>query len=598
MRYLILGFIMCLYSVAPGSDLIMNVNNRSSQSLNGDWKIIIDPYENGFYDYRYQEYSDGYFQDAKAKDKTDRIEYNFDTADQLSVPGDWNTQRDELFLYEGTIWYRKKFDYEKKNESRLFVYFGAANYEAIVYLNGKKLGKHVGGFTPFNFEITDHVKTKNNSLVVKVDNKRYREAVPTVNTDWWNYGGLTRQVLLVETPKTFIRDYFIQLEKGSTKEISGWIKLDGQSSNRNITLEIPEAKIKKSFSSDDNGLIQINFQVNLTLWTPENPKVYKIKISSESDTIIDKIGFRSIETRGADILLNGTPIFLRGICYHEEQPLNGSRAFSKEDARTILSWVKEMNGNFMRLAHYPHNEFMAQMADEMGILLWEEIPVYWTILWENQETLANAVNQLSEVINRDRNRASVILWSMANETPLSEPRLDFLINLAEHARHLDPTRLITAAMERHYEQDNKTLLIDDPFGKVVDVLGCNEYLGWYDGLPEKCKDVKWDCIYNKPLIMSEFGGGALFGLHGDSLTRWSEEFQEDIYTQQIQMLEKIPFLRGTTPWILKDFRSPRRPLADIQNFYNRKGLISERGERKKAFYVMQGWYKKLEENQQ
>src|SRR5438874_1632259 len=142
-------------------------------------------------------------------------------------PGDWNTQRESLLFYEGTIWYKKSFDYQRKENTRLFVYFGAANYLADVYLNGEKLGRHEGGFTPFNFEVTKLVRDKANALIVKVDNKRRRDAVPTLNTDWWNYGGLTRQVELVETPATFVQDYFIQLQQGSRERINGWVRLNG-----------------------------------------------------------------------------------------------------------------------------------------------------------------------------------------------------------------------------------------------------------------------------------------------------------------------------------------------------------------------------------
>jgi beta-glucuronidase len=239
---------------------------------------------------------------------------------------------------------------------------------------------------------------------------------------------------------------------------------------------------------------------------------------------------------------------------------------------------------------------MVREADRMGIMVWSEIPVYWTILWENPATLENARNQLSEMIARDKNRAAVVIWSVANETPLSDSRLSFLRNLVAHARSLDPTRLISAAMERRY-LDATTQMIDDPLGQYLDVLGCNEYVGWYDGLPEKADQLEWRTKYQKPLIMSEFGGDALFGNHGDASARWTEEYQEDLYRHQIAMLKRIPFLRGTAPWILMDFRSPRRPLAKIQDYWNRKGLISNKGEKKKAFYVMQGYYTELREAQ-
>ena len=576
------------------AQLITNTEARKTISLNGQWQVIIDPYESGFYNYRYQPSDNGYFKNAKPKNKSELIEYDFDKSETLKVPGDWNTQSDQLFFYEGTVWYKKSFDYQRKPNTRLFVYFGGANYFADVYLNGEKLGQHEGGFTPFNFEITNRVKDTDNFLIVKVDNKRRRDAVPTLMTDWWNYGGITREVKLIETPATFVNDYVVQLQKGSRDRVTGWVKLNGERLNQKIHVRIPEAGISRLFTTNASGTAMIEFTADLKLWSPENPKLYDVFIEAETDQVREQIGFRSLETRGADILLNGQPIFLRGVCIHEEAPLRGGRAYSREDAVTLLSWAKELGANFVRLAHYPHNEFMVREADRMGIMVWSEIPVYWTIEWENPNTLKNARNQLQEVIARDKNRAAVVIWSVANETPLSDARLTFLKDLIAYARQLDPTRLLSAAMERHYENPT-TQMIDDPLGEFLDVLGCNEYVGWYDGLPEKADGLEWKSKYQKPLVMSEFGGDALFGHHGDPLTRWTEEYQENIYQHQISMLKKISFLRGTSPWILTDFRSPRRPLPGIQDYWNRKGLISDRGEKKKAFYVLQSWYKELRE---
>lgn len=574
--------------------LITNTDARQTSLLDGQWKTIIDPYESGYYDYRYQPSADGYFKDAKPKTKSDLIEYDFDKSGSLQVPGDWNSQAERLLFYEGTIWYKKSFDYQRKPDTRVFVYFGAANYLADVYLNGQKLGRHEGGFTPFNFEVTNLIRDTNNSLIVKVDNKRRRDAVPTLITDWWNYGGLTRQVKLIETPATFVQNYSIQLQKGSRNRIVGWVQLNGAKSDQKVTIGIPEARISKTFATDARGYAQISFDANLNLWSPEHPKLYDVLIESETDRLHDQIGFRSIETRGTQILLNGEPIFLRGVCIHEEAPFRSGRAYSDEDARTLLGWAKELGVNFVRLAHYPHNEAMLKEADRMGIMVWSEIPVYWTILWENSATLDNAQNQLSEMIERDQNRAAIIIWSMANETPVGDARQAFLRKLIEHARSLDPTRLISAAMERHYLQGTTTQMIDDPLGEFVDVFGCNEYVGWYDGLPDKIDRVEWKMKYQKPLIMTEFGAEAPYGNHGDALTRWTEEYQENVYQHQVEMLKRIPFLRGTCPWILMDFRSPRRPLPGIQDFYNRKGLISDHGEKKKAFYVMQNYYREIE----
>lgn len=596
-------FIIIFLQNTTGEPLVVNVFNRTTFSLNGKWNYIIDPYETGYYDYRYVPYDQnpnpwgGFFLDRKQQNKSELIEYSFDKSPTLWVPGDWNSQDDKLLYYEGTIWYRKEFDYTKSSpDKRVFLHFGAVNYEADVYLNGKKLGKHIGGFTPFNYEITSLLKNENNSLVVKVDNKRHRDGVPTLNTDWWNYGGITRDVAIIELSATFFSDYMVQLTKGSQNEISGYIQLNGNSLSQKINVEIPELKIKIETIADESGkAVFIAKTKNLKLWTPENPYLYEVNIACATDKISEKIGFRSIETKGTEILLNGKPVFLRGICIHEENSLRGGRAYSKEDATMLLNWAKELNCNYIRLAHYPHNEYMVRLADEMGILVWEEIPVYWTILWENPETYQNAKQQLTDVILRDKNRASVIIWSMANETPVSEARNQFLINLAEHTRKLDKTRLISAALEVHRDKNNPNIrIVEDPFAGYVDIVNFNQYIGWYDGLPEKCKQIEWKIGYNKPVMISEFGGGALQGYHGDKETIWTEEFHEELYIQTLAMLSKIPQFRGVSPWILCDFRSPRRQLPNIQDGWNRKGVIGQNGTKKKAFFVLRSFYDQME----
>ena len=580
---------------------IQNIQGRNIQSLNGKWNYIIDPYENGYYDYRHQPYDQsktgtgGFFDDREQKDKTELIEYNFTGSPQMNVPGDWNSQSEKLELYEGTIWLRKRFDAKPEKGKKYFVYFGAVNYEAHVYLNGKKLGVHKGGFTPFQFDVTNKLKTGENSLVVKVDNTRRPDEIPTVNTDWWNYGGITREVYIAEFSDHFISDYKLQLVKGNNNLVSFSLKLSDATAGQDITLSIPELKLEKKYKTDSEGKVNDEFTWNnLSLWSPESPKLYAANIKSDKENIDDKIGFRTIEAKGDSILLNGKSVFLRGISLHDENPILAGRLRSDGDMRMMLQWAKDMNCNYVRLAHYPHNEKMLRLADEMGLMVWAEVPVYWTISWTNPATYANAKQQLTDLIVRDKNRASVIIWSVGNETPLSDARLSFMSNLVETARTLDDTRLIAAALEVHRE--GNTMILNDPLGEKIDLVSFNEYAGWYfGGVPSEITKYDFNIKYNKPVVISEFGGDALAGFHADENTRWSEEYQEALYKNQITMLSKIKSLRGITPWILTDFRSPRRQHPVYQNFWNRKGLISETGEKKKAYFVLKNFYGEMQE---
>ncbi|WP_350287270.1 glycoside hydrolase family 2 TIM barrel-domain containing protein [uncultured Croceitalea sp.] len=584
--------------------LLQNVYNRPATLLNGNWKYVIDPYDTGYRNHRNwlpfdqaestKASAKPYYTDKVIKNRWDRIEYNFNTSQEINVPGDWNSQFEKLQYYEGAIWYRTTFNYQSENDNSVFLYFGAANYQTDVYVNGEKVGQHLGGFDPFNFDITAKLKAKGNSLVVRVDNQRTKDRVPNYTTDWWNYGGITRDVKLVEVPKTHIQDYSIQLDPEDSDRIKGYVKV-AHGMGKKARIHIPEAKLNLEVTLDESGWGAITMSAKrIKKWYPKRPKLYDVTLSCGGDSLKDQIGFRTISTQGPDILLNGTSIFLRGISLHEENPIKVGRASSLDEARLLLGWAQELNCNFVRLAHYPHNEHMPRLADRLGLLLWEEIPVYWGIDYEDPVAFAQAKSQLEGLVHRDKNRASVIVWSLANETPDVPSRLEFLKKLKTIALALDDTRFISAALERDEKSTANTVKIPDPFADEVDMIACNEYIGWYSGLPERCAEVTWQLPDDLPFFVSEFGGGALYNHHGDKLTRWTEEYQEYLYEEQLKMLKKIPTLRGMTPWILADFRSPRRNLPLIQDGWNRKGLISNGGFKKKAFHVLKAFYDEME----
>ena len=593
MKIISLVILFTLYTNFLSQEIpqIGNVLGREKISLNGKWNYIVDVQEEGYYDYRMNPMSNGFFINAKPQKPEDLIEYDFDLAPEMEIPSDWNTKDEKLFFYEGTVWFKKSFDYTPKKKKQVILYFGAVNYEAIVYLNGKLLGKHVGGFTPFNYNVTDFIKEGENFVILKVDNKRKADNVPTLIFDWWNYGGITRDVFIIEVDEVYIQNYKFVLDKENNNEVHFSAELSAKLPDKKIDVSFPELKIKQSFTTDEDGKILGIIKVkNIELWSPENPKLYSVELKLDDEILEDTIGLRTIETSGKKILLNGKPIYLRGISIHEEKSNGGGRANSPKDAQELLGWAKELGCNYVRLAHYPHNEYMVREAEKMGILVWSEIPVYWTISWENNSTLQNAKRQLTDMIARDQNRGNVIIWSIANETPHGEAREKFLAKLAEYARTLDDSRLISMAMEVTSAQDYVNVL-DDNMNKYVDVISFNEYIGWYRDVNDAPK-MTWKIPYNKPVIISEFGGGAKSGLHGEKNQRWTEEFQENLYIENTAMLDKIDGLSGTTPWILKDFRSPRRVLNGIQDYYNRKGLFSDEGVKKKAFYVMKDWYEK------
>jgi beta-glucuronidase len=585
----------------PFQTLLVGVDHRQVVSLDGDWHYLVDQ----------SPYRALYSPTGTILDNTYALnthpnivgphnqEYDFATAPTLKVPGDWNTQVPELFNYEGVVWYQRDFEFQPKSGTRTFLHIGAANYRSHVWVNQKRICDHEGGYTPFDCEATAVLHPGSNFVVIAVDASRLVDGIPSVGIDWLNYGGLTRDVSLVTVPSAVIDDYDVHLAHGpvwdpSNKDLTGYVHVLDAASGTPVTLEIPEAGIKTSLRTDSEGRASFTVHASkLTLWSPDSPKLYKVSLSSGSgdhlDTLTDDIGFRDIRVDGTRILLNGKPVFLQGANAHAEAPIRGGRVDNDQDVAILFGYLKDMNANFVRLCHYPHDERMERAADRDGIMVWSEIPIWQRISYEKPEVYAKAVTMLKEMIRRDRNKASVILWSVSNETPNNPTRTEFLTNLANEARTLDPTRPITSAIiGPHLKGDE--MVNDDPLTKALDVVGQNEYIGWYDGTPEEADKVRWT-LPDKPIIMSEFGAEAKQGNHGAVNQRWTEEQQVYVFQHQFTMLSKIPNLRGVTPWVLMDFRSPTRNIPKLQDGYNRKGLISEDGKKKQAFDLFQKAYK-------
>ena len=586
-----------------------NISGQKIIDLSGAWHWSVDPYGDGYAGFHGGEAGYGSrrynFIDVETEmqaNPTALFEYDMDRAATTKIPGAWVAHSPEMRHYQGIVWYLKPFEFSPKPNERVFVEFGAVNYSADVYLNGQSLGRHEGGFTPFSFEVTDYLVQGRNELTVGVDSRRDWQSVPPPVTDWETYGGITRPVLVTRKPNTFIDHVWARLSKSGQIDVD--IALNGDDAGaQEVEIELPELGVSWTAITDKSGRIDSSFAVPNVLenWSPENPKLYEVQVTTSLDKWEDKIGFRTIEVKGEDILLNGEPIFLRGISLHEEElGENPSRDMTRENAEAILGEIKNgLNGNFVRLAHYPHSDAMTRLADEMGLIVWSEIPVYWRIDWENAETLNLAETMIEENIMRDRNRASILFWSVGNETPISDPRNQFMTSLVDKTRSLDKTRLVTAALLTKKTTENGVLTarITDPLAAQLDVLSVNTYDGWYGPVAvEDVSEIRWDLQQNKPLVISEFGAGAYIGLSGEAVPRkFSLEYQNEIYRETLEMSDHIPSLRGISPWILKDFRSPRRQHSIYQNGWNRKGVITETGERKPAFYTLSDHYKKIEE---
>jgi beta-glucuronidase len=556
-------------------------DNREAEGLDGMWHYACDQYDVGL--------RDNWHVTRELNERGEQLPYDFhpEEGEITRIPGCWNLIEPKYFYFEGCFWYSRTFIYKKARDGeRVFLRVGAANYDAKVYLNGTFLGSHCGGSTPFFAELTGHlIANRRNLLLICVNNTRTSDRVPMKNTDWFNWGGLYRDVSLIRVPRTFIKDFKIHLVPDDRFDAIAFSAVISDADARgSMAISIPELGIQKEFPVE-KGVCQGTFEARPEPWSPESPKLYAVHARYGEDGITDRVGFRQISVRGREVFLNGKEIYLAGISCHEDDVALG-KCSDREDILRRFGHAKELGCNFLRLAHYPHHELAAKIADEVGLLLWEEIPVYWAIAFEKKSTYEDAENQLMELITRDFNRASVIIWSVGNENADTDDRLSFMASLAKKAKAVDPSRLVTAACLVNHAKN----IIEDRLIEFLDIIGLNEYYGWYRPDFGELGALGKDSKPEKPVIISEFGAGARAGHHGTVHEKFTEEYMENIYKMQIATLRSLDYVKGMTPWILYDFTCPRRQNR-FQAGYNRKGLIAEdKKTKKKAFFALQAFY--------
>ena len=591
----------------PPVPVLVAADLRPHQSLDGAWHWSVDPFRDGVAGFHggppgqsTRRWGDIVQAEVAARDPRALFEFDMQRSPVTHLPGSWIGHSAEMRHYQGLVWYQRTFDFSPSAPGkRTFIRVGAADNCAEIFINGAKAAGHCGGFTPFAIDITQMLRSGSNQITIGVDSARTDADVPPPVTDWETYGGITRSISLVTVPETYVDDAWVRLTRDG--RIAATVRVDGPgAAGQQVRVRIVGLPVVLEGRTDASGAWtgSIAAPKGLKRWSPESPALYDVRVEAGADTLRDRIGFRTVEVRGEDILLNGKPIFLRGISMHEEElGKDPVRAMTPAASRALLTEIKHgLHGNFVRLAHYPHSEVTTRMADELGLLVWSEIPVYWRVAWNNPGTLDLARKLQRENILRDRNRASIAFWSVANETPIGEERNAFLRTLIADARALDDTRLITAALLSKREGQVST--IDDPLVTDLDVMAINTYNGWYSDDPlASIPTIEWRSPVRKPLIFSEFGADSQAGYHDASVDphKFSEEFQAEYYRQTLAMAERVPFLRGLSPWILKDFRSPRRQHPVFQQGWNRKGLISETGTRKQAFEVLADHYRKREQ---
>ncbi|MBM3521626.1 MAG: glycoside hydrolase family 2 [Alphaproteobacteria bacterium] len=563
-----------------GHAQLVATGGRPIESLDGPWHLTLDLFDEGLRQKWYAEDDRPPSQWAIPRD------YEVEAGERVAVPSCWNLLKPEWRYFEGAGWYTRMIDYAPgRPDERVVLQVGAAAYAALVFVNGRFAGAHRGASTPFSIELTKLLQPGPNRLQIMVENRRRPERVPMHHFDWFNYGGLYREVGLLRLPPVFIRRATVQLAPGSGFAAIEASVVLSDAVDGEVMLEIPALGLAEPIAVR-GGVGCVRVAAKPELWSPASPTLYDVAVRFGADALRERVGFREIAVRGTSIELNGRPILLRGVCVHEDD-LDLGKATTDADLRRRVADAKALGANFLRLAHYPHHDSMARLADEAGLLLWSEIPVYWAIDFANPDTYADAENQLHELIARDANRASVVIWGVGNENADTDARFAFMARLARAARAADPTRLVSAACLIN----RQTFRIEDRLAAELDVIGLNEYFGWYESNFDGLERLFANSDPGKPVIVSETGADAAPGHRAAGRVLFTEDWQAEFYRRQCALIERTSYVRGLAAWLLYDFRTERRQTG-FQRGFNRKGLIAaDKATRKLAFAELAAIYR-------
>lgn len=497
----------------------------------------------------------------------------FDDARPIAVPASWNDQFEERRDDLGPAWYQTHFDLPWGwREKRVHLRFGSVNYLADVWLNGAPLGRHEGGHLPFEFDVTSHLRPEGNLLVVRVEGHLTPDRVPPgdvptdpldafgsqsyppTSFDFFPYCGIQRPVLLYAVPHEGIGDVTVITETGGLVRVR--VETDARAPRR-VALRGHGADLTAE-STEDESLLTVP---NPALWSPDTPNLYELTVElTGSDGVFDRytlpVGLRTIQVEGDVLLLNGKPIILKGFGRHEDFPVMG-RGFMPAVIVKDYALMKWVGANSFRTTHYPYSEQMMALADRLGFLVIDETPAVGLFFAEEglERRLALCRQYVCEMIARDKNHPSVVMWSLANEPHSHRPAAKpFFRELYDLAKALDSTRPVTLV--------SHVGLGEEAF-EFLDVVCLNRYLGWYTHygrLDEGCAllAAELDALhqrYPKPLILTEFGADAVAGWHAQPPEMFSEEYQAEMIARYIEVLNSKPFVVGQHVWNLCDFKT-------------------------------------------
>lgn len=570
---------------------------RQFTDLSGIWEFRFDPADEGL--------EHGWSQ-------------GFSDSRPIAVPASWNDQFEDGRDFLGPAWYQTRFHLPwGYNFKKLFVRFGSVNYLAKVWLNGHELGNHEGGHLPFQFEVTDKILPTENLLVVRVDGNLAFDRVPPgnitgdaidffdshsnnypqTNFDFFPFSGIQRPVLLYAVPECSLQDLTVKTEIHGT---TGVVTVDVETNNceyANLILTLSHQG--KEYSTTANRVSQattLEISIpNALFWEPSTPNLYQMSIQllykgEQVDLYSMPVGIRTIKIEGNQLILNGKPIYLQGFCRHEDFPIIG-RGYHPAVLMKDLALMKWTGANSFRTSHYPYAEQTMDLADRMGFMIIDETPAVGLYFRTDglQRRLDLCQQYIKELISRDKNHPSVIMWSLANE-PLSlrEEAKPFFYTLYNLAKSLDPTRPVTLV---------SSVGIAEESIEFLDVACLNRYYGWYINsgkIEEGVKNlsVELDMLYEhfqKPIILTEFGADTIPGMHAQPPEMFSEEYQAEFLSRYIELLRSKPYIIGEHVWVMCDFKTTQSTLRS--GGFNYKGVFTRDRRPKMAAHTLRELWK-------
>ncbi|MBN1640464.1 MAG: beta galactosidase jelly roll domain-containing protein [Anaerolineae bacterium] len=547
---------------------------------------------------RHKLYLDGWWSfctDPEAHGEEAGYVARFPEDKRLSVPGCWNT---ELGLqdYEGVAWYRTSFQCDWSG--RALLTFGAVADVARVWLNGQLLGEHEGGHTAFHFLAP--VRAGENALVVRVDNHHDNTTLPKDAVDWFPYGGITRSVLCEQVESAFIQRVHVRGQPGGQVEVRAVLYNAADApTTLPLSLQIGDLLVEEPVTIPAGTQIEARLQAQIAdplPWSPESPDLYWAMVRLGTDAYLVRFGLREVRVDGKDILLNGHRLWIRGVNRHEDHPDWGFALPDKLMQRDIDT-IRDLRCNAVRGSHYPNHPTFLDLCDEAGLIFFAEVPgwQYSAAQIANPPTKGKLQVTLREMIEQQFNHPSILFWSVHNECQTqvdTAPGVDLSTAMADLiglARALDETRLVTYASDKYWYDKHLAL---------ADVLCLNEYIGWYvndlDGADFAEYLRRMAQLYpEKPILITEFGAGAIPGYHSMAAFKWSEEYQVEHLRTSIETLRGNDHVAGCFIWQYCDIIChPKRAMGRPRSL-NNKGLVSEYRQPKSAYFSVREAYARI-----